>query len=166
MTKYGQFYNRKQYLLFSNWTRFSWYVGPSVDKSRARLKSEKIRKWILKNPSSDLQTQTQTQTQTLCDIADCIVKTIKQSSLLYRTEFDFFYYPSMSKQSFLTTRLAPSIQKGRKLVIDFCQCCRCCLFFHQEEIQFLLSKHTTLQRFSATGCWIYLAVKYTLNSCG
>ena len=25
MTKYGQFYNRKQYLLFSNWTRFSWY---------------------------------------------------------------------------------------------------------------------------------------------
>ena len=27
MTKYGQFYNRKQYLLFSNWTRFSRYVG-------------------------------------------------------------------------------------------------------------------------------------------
>ena len=26
MTKYGQFYNRKQYLLFSNWTRFSWCV--------------------------------------------------------------------------------------------------------------------------------------------
>ena len=26
MTKYGQFYNRKQYLLFSNWTRFSWYA--------------------------------------------------------------------------------------------------------------------------------------------
>ena len=25
MTKYGQFYNRKQNLLFSNWTRFSWY---------------------------------------------------------------------------------------------------------------------------------------------
>ena len=92
-------------------------LGPSVDKSRARLKSEKIRRWIFLS------------NQTLGDVADCIVKTIKQRSLLYIAQsFTFFYYPSMSKQSFLTTRLAPSIQKGRKLVIDFCQCSRCCLF--------------------------------------
>ena len=55
------------------WRKYLCYLGPSVDKSRASLKSEKIRRWILKNPSFDLQTQT----QTLCDIADCIVKTIK-----------------------------------------------------------------------------------------
>ena len=68
------------------WRKYLCYLGPSVDKSRASLKSEKIRRWISKNPSFYLQTQT----QTLCDIADCIVKTIKQWSLLYCTEFDFF----------------------------------------------------------------------------
>ena len=39
MTKYGQFYNRKQYLLFSNWTRFSWYAILHCEASNKFVKS-------------------------------------------------------------------------------------------------------------------------------